>query len=85
MISGKSVSVFFHVINRYSDNEPIMNNCEECHVIPEDLLIMLMDKMEEIGETREGARRKIKTYLEGSSTTQGHMAMVTSDCSVDGQ
>ncbi len=46
---------------------------------------MVVDKMQDMGDRRVEARRKIRTYLEGRLTTQGHMAMVTSNCSVDGQ
>ena len=54
-----------------------MNRCEECHVIPEDLLQMIVDRMVALEYDKKEARRQIKTFLESRRTAQGHMAMVT--------
>ncbi len=77
LVSNWSVLIKKTVIFlRYSEQEPIMNNCEECFVMPEELLQMMVDRMLALGEDRKEAKKKIKTYLEGRRTTQGHMAMV---------
>ncbi len=62
---------------RYQDHEPIMNNCKECYVIPEELLQMLVDRMLVLSDDRKEARKRIKTFLERRRTAQGHQAMVT--------
>ena len=54
-----------------------MNRCEECYVIPEDLLQMLIDRMIALKSDRKEAKRQIKTFLESRRTNQGDMAMVT--------
>ena len=54
-----------------------MNCCEECYVIPEDLLQMLIDRMIAVKSDRKEAKRQIKTFLESHRTSQGDMAMVT--------
>ncbi len=54
-----------------------MNNCEECYIIPEELLQMLVDRMLALGDDRKEAKKRIKTYLESRRTAQGHMALVT--------
>ena len=54
-----------------------MNHCEECYVIPEDLLQMLVDRMIALGADRKETKKQIKTFLESRRTAQGHIAMVT--------
>ncbi len=54
-----------------------MNNCEECYIIPEELLQMLVDRMLVLSDDRKEARKRIKTFLERRRTAQGHQAMVT--------
>ncbi len=53
-----------------------MNNCEECHFIPKELLQMIVHRMLALGDDRKEAKRRIKTYLESRRTAQGHQAMV---------
>ncbi len=45
-----------------------MNRCEECHVIPEDLLQMLVDRMVALESNKKEARRQINTFLESRRT-----------------